>query len=90
MTTCPASTWLPSLTMISPTMPPLECCTFLMLDSTTIVPGAITAPASSWVTAHPPIPPNMTKSAPKPIRLSLRMTRRGSRLLNVIARSRCH
>ena len=28
----------------SPTTPPVGCCTFLTLDSTTSVPGAITAP----------------------------------------------
>ena len=31
-TTWPSSTWLPSLTKISPTMPPVECCTFLTFD----------------------------------------------------------
>jgi hypothetical protein len=40
----PASTSPPSLTRISPTMPPVGCWTFFTFDSTTIVPGAITAP----------------------------------------------
>ena len=38
-------------------MPPVGCCTFLTFDSTTTVPGAITAPASSLVAAQPPMPP---------------------------------
>ena len=36
-------------------MPPVGCWTFLTLDSTTIVPGAITAPASRLVAAQPPM-----------------------------------
>jgi hypothetical protein len=55
-TICPSSTSLPSLTRISPTTPPVGCCTFLMFDSTTIVPGAITAPANWLVAAQPPTP----------------------------------
>jgi hypothetical protein len=55
-TICPSSTSLPPLTRISPTTPPVGCCTFLMFDSTTIVPGAITAPANWLVAAQPPTP----------------------------------
>ena len=67
---------LPSLTRISPTMPPVGCWTFLTFDSTTTVPGAITAPDSCVVAAQPPTPPTSTAMAAKPIRLSLRMAAR--------------
>ncbi len=33
---CPAFTWSPSCTSNSPTMPPVGCCTFFTLESTTI------------------------------------------------------
>src|SRR6266702_8449953 len=52
----PALTWLPSRTLISPTTPPVGCCTFLVVVSTTSWPGATTAPEISVVAAHPPTP----------------------------------
>lgn len=74
----PASTSAPSLTRISPTTPPVGCWTFLTLDSTTMVPGAITAPASCVVAAQPPTPPTRKTVMANPTRLSLRIVRRGS------------
>ena len=46
-TMSPALTRSPSRTRSSPTTPPVGCCTFLTLESTTIEPGAITAPDNS-------------------------------------------
>ena len=43
-TMSPALTRSPSRARTSPTTPPVGCCTFLTLDSTTIWPGAISAP----------------------------------------------
>ena len=64
-------------------MPPVGCWTFLTLNSTTTMPGAITAPASWLVAAQPPKPPNISTISAKPTMLSLRMTRRGSRAVLV-------
>lgn len=43
-----------------PRLPPVWCCTFLGLLSTTTVPDAITAPASEVVAAKAPTPPTST------------------------------
>ena len=37
-------------------MPPVGCCTFLTLESTTMAPGAWMAPEISVANAQPPIP----------------------------------
>src|SRR5437764_15264079 len=37
-------------------MPPVRCWTFLMFESTTTDPLAMTAPANSVIQAHPPTP----------------------------------
>ena len=81
----PSSTSPPSLTRISPTTPPVGCCTFFTLDSTTIVPGAITAPTNWAVVAQPPMPPVRRTVMVKPVRLSLRIARRGSSSLALTA-----
>src|SRR5215831_19044651 len=56
-----ALTRLPSRTLSLPTTPPVGCCTFLTLESTTNCPAAITAPENSVVMAQPPRP--MTRSS---------------------------
>ena len=84
----PASTSSPSLTRISPTTPPVGCCTFFTLDSTTMVPGAITAPANWVVAAQPPTPPTRSTVIANPTRLSLRIVRRGSCSVTSLASSR--
>ena len=45
-------------------MPPVWCCTFLELLSTTTLPAAITAPASEVVAAHAPDAANQTAPIP--------------------------
>ena len=65
-------------------MPPVECWTFFTLDSTTINPGAITAPESCAVAAQPPKPPNTMMINPKPTRFSLAMRWRGSSSMELI------
>ena len=67
----PASTSSPSLTRISPTTPPVGCCTFFTLDSTTMVPGAITAPANWVVAAQPPTPPTSSTVIANPDEIEL-------------------
>src|SRR5689334_9352978 len=70
-------------------MPPLGCCTFLTLDSTTSVPCPITAPVSLAVAAHPPIPPRPTTIAVTPTNLSLRIERSKSHRSSFIVHLRC-
>ena len=74
-TTSPARTRWPSRTSSSPTIPPVRCCTFLTLESTTIDPGAITAPDSSVVVAQPPTPTVSSKAMTTPPRRWRRMER---------------
>ena len=56
-TISPALTRSPSRARTSPTTPPVGCCTFLTLESTTTEPGAISAPEICTVDAQPPNPP---------------------------------
>ena len=65
-TTSPALTRSPSRTRTSPTTPPVGCCTFLILVSTTIEPGAISAPDNSVVAAQPPTPPTSMSTTVTP------------------------
>jgi hypothetical protein len=65
-TMSPALTTSPSRARTSPTTPPVGCCTFLTLDSTTIWPGAISAPEICTVDAQPPRPTTRTSTIPRP------------------------
>ena len=61
-------------------MPPLRCCTFLTLLSTTMVPLAMTAPAIWVVAAQPPTPAEREHHRRCiPTRFSLRIAYRGLR-----------
>src|SRR5687768_11390839 len=60
-------------------MPPVGCCTFLTLLSTTTWPMAITAPDRDVVAAHTPKPPNSRMTTAKPNLVCRRMARRRSR-----------
>src|SRR5215510_10476182 len=62
-TMSPALTSLPSRTLSLPTTPPVGCCTFLTLESTTSWPAAITAPENSVVIAQPPRPRTRSSAA---------------------------
>src|SRR5579871_1801271 len=65
--TSPALTVSPSLTRSSPTTPPVGCCTFLTLESTTTDPCAISAPEILAVDAQPPSPPASTSTTASPM-----------------------
>ena len=65
-TISPALTMSPSRTRTSPTTPPVGCCTFLTLESTTTEPGAISAPEICTVEAQPPNPPASTSTSARP------------------------
>ena len=65
-TMSPALTISPSRTLTSPTTPPVGCCTFLTLESTTTEPGAISAPEICTVEAQPPNPPASTSISARP------------------------
>src|SRR5262245_43519680 len=56
-------------------MPPVGCCTFLTLESTTTTPVAITAPAISVVRAQAPRPPSNATVARPPTRRCHRIAR---------------
>ena len=73
MTMSPALTLSPSRTRSSPTTPPVGCCTFLTLVSTTSWPCAITAPGISVVEAQPPMPPTSSTTTTRPARRWRRM-----------------
>ena len=49
--------------------PPVGCWTFFTWLSTTIVPGATTAPDSSVIHAHPPRPPTRRATPPSASRV---------------------
>ena len=72
-TMSPILTLSPSRTRTSPTMPPVGCCTFLTLESTTICPGAISAPESCVVPAQPPKPITSTPTTTRPARICRRI-----------------
>src|SRR6266852_5031638 len=76
ITTSPALTRSPSCTRTSPTMPPVRCCTFLMFESTTTDPLAMTAPANCVVDAHPPTPPASSATTATPAKRWRRIERR--------------
>src|SRR5260370_15306036 len=69
----PALTRSPSRTRSSPTTPPVGCCTFLTFESTTMEPGAISAPESLAVPTQPPTPTARTAKTVKPARIWRRM-----------------
>src|SRR6266516_4811414 len=75
-TTSPTLTRSPSCTLSSPTMPPVRCWTFLIFESTTTDPLAITAPANSGGEAHPPTPPASSATTATPANRWRRMERR--------------
>ena len=72
----PALTTSPSRTRTSPTTPPVGCCTFLTLESTTTDPGAISAPEIGTVEAQPPKPPASTSTTTRPAIRCSRIERR--------------
>ncbi len=72
----PALTRSPSRTRTSPTTPPVGCCTFLTLESTTTAPGAISAPEIGTVEAQPPKPPASTSITARPTIMCARIDRR--------------
>src|SRR5829696_9150057 len=74
-TISPALTLSPSRARNSPTTPPVGCCTFLTFESTTRLPGAITAPDSSVVAASPPTPPARSATTARPPSRWLRIDR---------------
>src|SRR5215207_5647339 len=74
-TMSPACTLSPSRTRSSPTTPPVGCWTFLTFESTTRLPGAITAPDSSVVAASPPTPPARSATTARPPSSWLRIDR---------------
>jgi hypothetical protein len=78
-TTSPALTRSPSRARNSPTTPPVGCWTFFTLDSTTIDPGAISAPEISAVEAQPPSPPASTITIANPIIKCSRIEERAPR-----------
>src|ERR1700730_14463635 len=73
-TISPALTRSPSRT--PPPTPPVGCCTFLTLESTTIDPDAISAPESEVVLAQPPTPKARMATTVRPARILRRMERR--------------
>src|SRR5262245_24087143 len=75
-TTSPARTRSPSRTRSSPMTPPVGCCTFFTLESTTIWPAAIRAPESLVVLAQPPTPPASRANTMSPASTLRRMDRR--------------
>src|SRR5437763_10151670 len=62
-------------------MPPVRCCTFLMFESTTTDPPAITAPANCVVDAHPPTPPASSATTATPAAKCRRIERREAVLI---------
>src|ERR1051326_322427 len=92
-TTPPALTRSPSCTLSSPTMPPVRCWTFLMLESTTTEPPAMTAPANCAVEAHPPTPPASSATPATPAARCRRIEARedwGSFCIDLTSRIRHH
>ena len=65
-TMSPFLTRSPSLTLSSPTTPPVGCCTFLTLLSTTSLPGAMTAPEISLSVPQPKMTSIRTATAARP------------------------
>ena len=59
-------------------MPPVGCCTFFTLESTTIWPGAMIAPDSFIVPAQPPTPKASTMTITSPATMWWRIERRAS------------
>ena len=57
--TCPSTTWSPSLTRISRTIPPSKCCTVLRFVSVSTNPLAMTALSSLATAAHTPATPKV-------------------------------
>ena len=72
----PALTRSPSCTLSLPTTPPVGCCTFLTLESTTMEPCAMSAPAIWVVEAQPPTPKASTSTITPPAIRCLRMDSR--------------
>src|SRR6202035_2703950 len=85
ITTSPLLTRLPSRTRSSPTTPPVGCCTFLTLESTTTLPEAMSAPESAVVPAQPPTPPASSTKTARPASALRRMDRRvGEEVLDTL------
>ena len=66
-TMSPAFTNMPSRARTSPTTPPVGCCTFFTLESTTTCPGAISAPEICAVDAQVPSPPTRSRITVRPM-----------------------
>src|SRR3954452_20954144 len=75
-TISPALTVSPSCARTSPTTPPVGCCTFLTLESTTTCPGAISAPEIGTVEAQPPKPQVKTSITTRPTTMCERIDSR--------------
>src|SRR5262249_30237322 len=63
-------------TRSSPTTPPVGCCTFFTLESTTIEPDAMSAPEIGMVAAQPPTPTDSATNTVIPARMLRRIERR--------------